>query len=56
MQQIVTSGKQHVSNPAGVKRRSCRSTQVNKTQIKSCGSKVAAMGILAVGFLPFVQE
>ena len=40
---------------AGVKRRSCRSTQVNKTQVKSCGSKVAAMGTLAVGFLPFAQ-
>ena len=34
----------------------CRSTQVNKMQVKSCSSKVVAMGILAVGFLPFVQE
>ena len=35
--------------PAGVKR---RSTQVNKTQVKSCGSKLAAMGTMAAGSQP----
>ena len=57
LQPLVTSfDVRFILNAAGVKRRSCRSTQVSKMQVKSCGSKVAAMGILAVGFLPFAQE
>ena len=38
--------------PAGVKRRSCRSTQVNKTLVKSCRSKLVTMGPRALGLQP----
>ena len=37
---------------AGVKRRSCRSMQVNKTQVKSCRSRLASMGLRALGLQP----
>ena len=37
---------------AGVKRRPCRSKQVNKTQVKSCRSKLATMGVRALGLQP----
>ena len=46
---LVTRGN---PGPAGVKRRSCRSTQVNKTQVKSCGPKLVAMGLRVSGLQP----
>ena len=50
--ELIPVVRMYAHRSAGVKRRSCRLTQVNKTQVKSCGSRVATMGILAAGSQP----